>query len=127
MKKAKMILRIFFGIFLLVFGLNSFLNFIPLPEMAEQARIFIGAMAETVYMLPIIGALEVVAGVLLITNKLVPLTLIVIFPILLNAFLFHLFLDLAGIGGAFIAITLNIILFFMNKESYKNLFIMDTN
>ena len=99
----------------------------PMPEMTEQGGIFMGSIASTGYLFPIIGALEVVAGILLITNKFVPFTLILIFPIIVNAFLFHLFLDLPGIGGALIAIVLNIVLFISCKESYKSVFKMDTS
>jgi len=58
----------------------------------------------------------------LIVNKFTPLSLIVIFPIMLNAFLLHLFLDPAGISGSLVAIILNVFLFIANKESYKNVF-----
>lgn len=94
--------------------------------MPEQAGIFIGSLATAGYILPIVGTLEVVVGILLITNKYVTLSLVVIFPIIINAFLFHLFLDLAGIIGAFIAISLNITFFMMYRENYKNMLQMNT-
>jgi putative oxidoreductase len=57
----------------------------------------------------------------LLVNKYTALALVVIFPILLNAFLFHLFLDIAGIGGATIAIAMNIFLIFSNKQAYSEI------
>jgi putative oxidoreductase len=122
MSKTTTISRIFFGIFLLVFGLNGFLNFNPLPSMTEQAGEFMGALSKAGYIMPIVGILEVIVGLLLIFNKFVPLSLIVIFSIMLNAFLFHLVLDIGGIGGSLIAISLNIFLFIAYKENYKNIF-----
>ena len=67
----------------------------------------------------IVAIVEIATGVLLLINKYQPLALVVLFPVLLNAFLFHLFLDLPGIGGAVFAIAMNIFLFVANKESYK--------
>jgi len=125
MKIAKIVVRILFGLLLLLFGLNGFLQFMPLPEMSEQAGKFIGALAETGYIFPIIALLEIIVGVLLLSNKYLALALILIFPIILNAFLFHLFLDIPGIGAALIAIASNVFLFFTNKENYKNILQMN--
>ncbi len=122
MKKAQLIIRILFGLMLVIFGLNKFLQFMPMPPMPETAGEFMGALVKSGYILVIVAVIEVIAGVLLLINKYQALALIVVFPIILNAFLFHLFLDIAGIGGAFIAITMNVFLFFTNKESYSALF-----
>jgi len=126
MTKTKNILSVIYGLFLLIFGLNGFLNFFPLPEMTEEAGTFAGSLAQTGYIFPIVGALQIIVGILLIVNKFRPLTLIVIFPIMLNAFLLHLFLDPAGIAGSLVAIILNVLLFIAHRESYKNLFQMNS-
>ena len=43
--KIFMILRILLGVFVLVFGLNKFLNFLPAPEgMSEAAGAYFGAL-----------------------------------------------------------------------------------
>jgi putative oxidoreductase len=121
MKNTQKILRIFFGIFLLTFGLNGFLSFMPIPEMTAEGGEFIGAIIKAGYIMPIVAISQVFIGRLLVINKFVPLSLIVIFPIMLNAFLLHLVLDIGGIAGALIAITLNIFLFIVYKENYINL------
>jgi len=125
MTKTKNILSVIYGLFLLIFGLNGFLNFLPLPEMTEEAGAFAGSLAQTGYIFPIVGSLQIIVGILLTVNKFRPLALIVIFPIMLNAFLLHLFLDPAGVAGSLVAIILNVFLFIAHKESYKNLFQMN--
>jgi putative oxidoreductase len=125
MTNTKNILSIIYGLFLLIFGLNGFLHFFPLPEMTEEAGTFAGSLAQTGYIFPIVGTLQVIVGILLIVNKFRPLALIVIFPIMLNAFLLHLFLDPAGIAGSLVAIIFNVFLFIANKESYKIVFQMN--
>lgn len=127
MKKSKNIMRVIYGIFLLIFGLNNFLHFFPLPEMTAEAGTFAGSLAQTGYIFPIVGGLQAIVGILLIINKFTPLSLIVIFPIMLNAFLLHLFLDPVGIGGSLVAIVLNVFLFIAYKESYKNVLQMNPN
>tara|TARA_R110002072_G_scaffold303046_1_gene492145 strand:- start:5368 stop:5745 length:378 start_codon:yes stop_codon:yes gene_type:complete len=121
MKKAKLIVRILFGLMLVVFGLNKFLQFMPMPPLPEAAGEFMGALVKSGYILVIVAIVEVVAGILLLTNKYQSLALVLVFPVILNAFLFHLFLDLPGIGGAALAIVMNIFLLFANKESYLSL------
>ena len=40
--KIFMVLRILLGIFVLVFGLNKFFNFLPMPEMSGDAGAYFG-------------------------------------------------------------------------------------
>ena len=121
MNKAKLIVRILLGLMLIVFGLNKFLQFMPMPPMSDAAGEFMGALGKSGYIMPIVAIVEIHAGILLLLNKYVPLALVILFPVLLNAFLFHLFLDLPGIGGAAVAIAMNTFLFFANKASHNEL------
>ena len=122
MIKAKLIIRILLGIMLVVFGLNKFLQFMPMPSMPDAASEFMGALMKSGYLMVIVAIVEILVGALLLVNKYQSLTLVIIFPVLLNAFLFHLFLDVAGIGGAAMAMAMNIFLLVANKESYTKLF-----
>jgi uncharacterized membrane protein YphA (DoxX/SURF4 family) len=122
MKKAKLIIRILLGLILVVFGLNKFLQFMPMPPMPEVAGELMGALVKSGYLMAVVAIVEIVTGVLLLINKYQPLALIVVFPVLFNAFIFHLFLDISGIGGALLAIAMNVFLFLANKESYRLLF-----
>ena len=122
MKKAKLIIRILLGIMLVVFGLNKFLQFMPMPPMPDAAGEFMGAIMKSGYLMVVVAIVEILAGALLLVNKYQSLTLVILFPVLLNAFLFHLFLDVEGIGAAAMAMAMNIFLFVANKESYTKLF-----
>jgi putative oxidoreductase len=121
MKIAKTIIRFLLGIMLIVFGLNKFLQFLPMPPLPEAAGEFMGALASSGYIFPIVAIVEIVTGILLLINKFKALALVVLFPVMLNAFLFHLFLDIPGIGAAAFAIIMNVFLMFSTKESYKEL------
>ena len=119
---AEKITRTILALILLMFGLNKFLNFMPFPPMPEDANRFMGALMESGYIMYIVAIVEILSGVFLLINKFSNFWLIVIFPILLNAFLFHLFLDIAGIVGALFAISLNIFLVIKSFEVYRVLF-----
>ena len=118
MKISKIIARVLLGIILLVFGLNTFLQFMPMPEMSAEAGELMAALASAGYFFPLIAIIEIIAGTLLLINKYTAFALIVLFPVMLNALLFHLFLDIAGIGAAVLSITLNVFLLFTNKKKY---------
>jgi hypothetical protein len=82
------------GAAFLVFGLNGFLNFLPRPAgpVPEGAAAFGAALLRTGYMFPLVKGTEVVCGVLLVTNRFVPLGLTMLAPVLVNILAFHAFL-----------------------------------
>ncbi len=81
--------RILFGLIFFVFGLNGFLQFMPMPPHPEAADAFLGALAATGYMFPLIKGTEVVAGLLLLGGRFVPLALVLLAPIIVNIAFFH--------------------------------------
>jgi putative oxidoreductase len=84
--------RTLLGLIFFVFGLNGFLNFIPMPPHPEAANNFLGALAATGYFFPVLKATEVITGFLLLTGFFAPLALVILAPIVLQIFLFHFFL-----------------------------------
>ena len=102
--------RLLFGLAFLVFGLDGFLEFLPRPSTPPPAGAgeFAYALVKTGYMFPLIKGTEVLVGVLLLSNVLVPLALVLIAPVLVNIIAFHAFLmpDGFGIALAFVAVEL---------------------
>ncbi len=66
-----------------------------------------------------IAVIEITTGILFLANKFTALAAIILFTVMLNAFLAHLFLDPTGIGAAALIISMNVFLFFANKEKYN--------
>jgi putative oxidoreductase len=119
------IVRVLLGIILIIFGLNKLVSeaFIPLPELPQKAGDFMTSLGATGYVLKTVGIIEILIGVLLVLKKWVAFGLIVLVPISLNIVLFHLFLDVSGIGGALLVATLNGILIYKHWAHYKSLFL----
>jgi len=89
--------RILLGLIFFVFGLNGFLNFMPPPPPPPPAGgAFLGALVATGYMFPLIKGVEVLAGALLLANRLVPLALVLLAPILVNIVGYHVVLAPGG-------------------------------
>src|SRR5690606_33186335 len=76
------IARYLLGLPLLVFGLNGFINFIPPPEtpLPETAAVFVGALAQSGYMMEMIALTLLTVGALLVINRFVPLALVLFAP-----------------------------------------------
>jgi len=122
MSIAKVILRSLMGLIFLVFGLNFFLHFIPNPPEPPAAGDFVGALFRTGYFLPMIGATQVVAGALLLSGIMVPFALALIAPVIVNIFLFHLFLAPGGLPLAVIVVAFEVILAWMYRDAFARLF-----
>lgn len=86
-------LRVLLGAAFFIFGLNGFVQFIPLPAKPAAADAFLGAMFATGYLLPLVKATEVVGGLLLLSGRFVPLALVLLAPVIVNIVAFHVFLD----------------------------------
>ena len=118
MKKTSTISRILLGILFLTFGLNGFLQFIKLPPPTGTAALFMGALF-TSHELVIIMALQLVAGVLLLSNRFTALALVLLAPVIVNIVLFHVFMAPAGIPLALIAATLWVLAALGVREVFK--------
>ena len=122
MKILTLIARLLLGLIFVVFGLNGFLNFInmgPLPSgLAGQ---FIGALALSHYFW-VVAALQVVGGALLLVNRFVPLGLVLLGPVIVNIFLYHLFLLPTGMAMAVLVIALWLIVYYAHRSAFAGIF-----
>ncbi len=117
--KVQMVIRIFLGAILVLFGLNKFLNFLPPMVPGAEAGAFMGALVATGYMMPLVGLVEVVSGALLLSNKYVAIALLLLAPISVNIVAFHLFLDPANIVPALLVAIMNVYLLLANKSKFS--------
>lgn len=106
------------GLLFFVFGLNGFLNFMPMPPLAGPAGDFIGALAASGYMFPLIKGTEVLAGALLLAGRLVPLALVLLAPIIVNIVAFHLILAPGSYGMMALIISLEVYLAWAYRDSF---------
>ena len=119
--KVSMILRILLGIFVLVFGLNKFFQFLPAPEgMSEAAGAYFGALTSA-KVITLVAIVEIVAGVALIFNKYGALLALILMSVSVNAVLFHATLDPGNILPAIVLLVLNIAVLLGYKDKYKDL------
>ncbi|MDO1499774.1 DoxX family membrane protein [Winogradskyella maritima] len=119
--KVFLVLRILLGLFVLVFGANKFLNFLPPFEgLSTDAQTYFGALTQSKTLM-LVGLVEVVAGLALIFNKFGALLAIILMSVSINAVLFHATLDPGNIVPALVLLTLNVLVLFGYRDAYKGL------
>jgi hypothetical protein len=121
MKTASVIARYLAGVTFLVFGLNGFLNFIPLPPPGGVAGQFMGALYVSHYLWVIFG-FQVIAGVLLLVNRYVPLAVAVLAPVIVNILAFHALMAPGGLPLAIFVTLLWAIIFIDVRPAFSGLF-----
>jgi putative oxidoreductase len=120
-RTASLIAQYLVGVIFLVVGLNGFLNFIPLPPPGGIAGQFMGALYASHY-LWVIFAFQVVAAVLLLVNRYVPLAVAVLAPVIVNILSFHALMAPIGLPLAFFVAVLWAAIFVDVRPAFTGLF-----
>ena len=121
MKIATIIARSLLGLIFVVFGANMFLNFIHLPPPPEgPAREFMMALFMSHYVY-VLGALQVVGGLILLSGRRVPLGLTLLGPVIVNIVCFHVLMAPAGLPMASVVSVLALFLLWRYRENFAGL------
>jgi putative oxidoreductase len=103
MKIVSMIARILLGVMFTVFGLNGFLHFIPSPAFPPGYLLdFFTAIVGSGFYVMIFGV-QLICGLLLLTNLYVPLAVVALAGVLLNILTFHATMNPQGFPPAIVA------------------------
>ncbi len=122
MRIAALIARLLLGLIFVVFGLNAFLQFIPMgPPPTGLAGQFIGALFVSHY-LWVVAVLQIVGGALLLVNRYVALGLTLLGPVIVNILLYHLLLNPVGMGMAVLVTALWFIVFYAHRAAFSGIF-----
>ncbi len=122
MKIVTLISRILLGLMFVVFGLNGFLHFIPQPVPPPGfARDYFTLMSSSHYLL-LPFALQLVAGLLLLANRYVPIALVLLAPVIVNILMFHVLMLPSGIVPGLAATAFWFVVFYNVRSAFAGLF-----
>src|SRR5437762_6779863 len=111
MKIVNLVARILLGLIFVVFGLNGFLNFLSMgPMPTGLAGQFIGALFLSHYYW-VVAVLQIAGGLLLLANRIMPLALMLLGPVIVNIICYHEFLTPTGVAPAIVVTVLWLIVF----------------
>ena len=121
MKIIATIARIILGCVFVFFGLNFFLQFLHMPPPPSgPAGDFAKALFVSHYFY-VVGALQLVGGVLCLSGRFVPLGLTLLGPVIVNILLFHILLNPAGLALAIVVSVLALIVLWHHRASFAGL------
>ena len=120
MKTLILIARCLLGLVFVVFGLNAFLNFIPMPPMKGDAGAFMGVLFKSHYLYAV-KCFEIAGGLLLLSGRFIPLGLTLIGPVIVNILFFDIFLDRSGLPMGLVISALALFLLSQNRAAFAGL------
>src|SRR2546428_11789900 len=121
MKVVTIVARVLLGLIFVVFGSNAFIHFIPMPPLPQNlagdyTRVFIAS--GYVY---VIGALQVIGGLLLLIGRFVPLGLTILGAMIFNILVFHALMAPEGFPMALVVAALELVLVWQYRAAFKGL------
>jgi uncharacterized membrane protein YphA (DoxX/SURF4 family) len=122
MKIATIIARLLLGLAFTVFGLNFFLNFIPAPPPEPGLASDFFKVFVTSGWAHVIGAVQLLSGLLLLIGRFVPLALTMLAGMIFNILVIHILMAPAGIGPGIVVALLEIFLVWNYRDRFAGIF-----
>jgi hypothetical protein len=116
MNTTFIVVRIALGLMLTVFAANALFFKFFAPKIPERGASLMTALRDSGYLLTFVQGAELVVGLALLTGNFVPVALLVLLPISINIFLFHLFLAPPVLGPGLMILAANLFLLWPYKE-----------
>ena len=123
MKIARIIVRTLMGLLFIFASVVVLFNLVTPPPMTGTVKTFNEGLASVGYFFPLLKITELLCGIAFVIGRFVPLATVVIAPIIVNIFMFHMFVD-RNPPGPYIAIFLvlaNIFVAYYYRASYAPL------
>ncbi|WP_298119521.1 DoxX family protein [Flavobacterium sp.] len=123
MRIAIIIVRLLLGGMMLFASISYFFDLGPAQPTptGDLATLMAGFMASK-YIFPVAKAIELIAGLTLISGKFLRIGVIILLPISINIFLIHAVVTKTEIPIAAAILLANLFLIYANWNSYKHLF-----
>src|ERR1700761_3885002 len=105
--KIQFVLCLLMGLMFINAGLNKFFNYMPMPkDMPENMMKVMAAYKEIGWLMPLVGAAEVLGGLLFIIPRTRPLGAIIILPVLTGILLSNISIAPSGLPIVFVLIAI---------------------
>ena len=111
-------MRIFLGGIFVISGFNGFFHFIPITSMSTSPLGFISPMISSGDFFYVIRFFEAVLGLMILAGMFMPIALIMLFPITMNLFMFHMTAGLGGIPMSLMLLFANVYMIYAHREHY---------
>ncbi|HEY9005482.1 DoxX family membrane protein [Ohtaekwangia sp.] len=119
--KAKIlfVLCLLAGLMFINAGLDKFFHYMPMPEDMPEEMVKAGkAFMEIGWLMPLVGSIEIIGGLLLIFPRTRALGAIVILPVLIGILLANISMAPSGLPIVFVLIAIILWVIIDNREKY---------
>lgn len=117
--KILFVLCLLSGLMIINSGLNKLFHYLPVPEDLPEAMAKMNAaMMEIGWLIPLVGVVEVIGGILFIVPKTRALGAIVLFPIMIGILLVHLTAAPSTLAFALVFIAIDLFVIYDSREKY---------
>jgi putative oxidoreductase len=114
--------RLLLGLIFLVVGLNGFHPFIPAPPPPDIALRWLMPMITSHYIWFTSGV-QVITGIMLLTNRYVPLAIVTLAAVLANILAYHITMQIATIPLALVTLLLWFVVAWPYRAYFSPLFV----
>lgn len=121
-QKITFVVCLLFGLVFINAGLNKFFNYMPVPEnMPDEVMKLMQAFMTIGWLMPLVGVVEVMGGILFAIPLTRAIGAITILPIMVGIVLVHVLQAPDGLPMASGLAAINFYILFENREKYMNL------
>ena len=121
MKILTIIARVLLGLIFVVFGSNAFLHFLPMPPLPQGVTgEYLHAFFASGYVY-VIGAFQVIGGLLLLIGRFVPLGLTILGAVIVNIWAFHLLMAPEGLPPAVVVTVFELFLVWSYRDRFAGI------
>jgi putative oxidoreductase len=122
MRIAILIIRILLGAFMVFASVSYFFNLLEAEAPTGNLLTFMTGIMASKYLLPFAKAVELLAGISLLSGKFIKVSLLALLPISINIFLIHTITQVSEVPVAIFVLGANLFLIYAHWDSYKVLF-----
>jgi putative oxidoreductase len=120
-KIATTVVRVLMGLLFLFASITYFFELITPPPSTGAMKTFSDGLDASVYLMPVVKAVELLCGIAFVVGRFVPLATVLIAPIIVNIVLVHAFMAPEGLPIALFVAFANAFVAWQHRESYKPL------
>jgi uncharacterized membrane protein YphA (DoxX/SURF4 family) len=117
--KILFVVCLLFGLMFINAGLNKFLNYMPMPSDLPASMLKVmAALMQISWLMPLVGIVEIIGGILFIIPKVRALGAIVILPVMVGILLLNIYDAPSGLPIALVLLAVNVWVIIENKAKY---------
>lgn len=121
MKIAVIIVRVLMGLLFAFSAIMFLFKLMPTPEMTGNLKIFMDGMTASGYLMTTVKIVELIVAISFVSGRFVPLATVVIFPVIVNILMVHIFLAPEGLPMALALLAGTLFLAWVHRDKYKSM------